>query len=172
MSNVKGTQGRGRERLAQDEHKQPCGRHGARNTAQRTADNFGVWFTQSQNTLYTRAWMTSNKQTVTKRKNADDFKTHRISKIVHVNVLFVVCFLASHRVVSFGAHKQSSVVEFKRGRCEGHRRHKRSRTVFFCVAMFSEINKAVSSSTKPPLISNKTPETNVHQKHCPPLYRC
>ena len=116
--------------------------------------------------------MTSNKQTVTKRKNSDDFKTHRISKIVHVDVLFVVCFLASHRVVSFGAHKQSRVVEFKRGRCEGHRRHQRSRTVFFCVAMFSEINKAVSSSTKPPLISNKTPETNVHQKHCHPFYRC
>ena len=64
--------------------------------------------------------MTSNKQTVTKRKKSDDFKTHRISKIVHVDVLFVVCFLASHRVVSFGAHKQSRVVEVKRGRCEGH----------------------------------------------------
>ena len=116
--------------------------------------------------------MTSNKQMVTKRKNSDDFKTHRISKIVHVDVLFVVCFLASHRVISFGAHKQSRVVEFKRGRCEGHCRHQRSRTVFFCVAMFSEINKAVSSSTKAPLISSKTPETNVHQKHCPPFYRC
>ena len=64
--------------------------------------------------------MTSNKQTVTKRKNSDDFKTHRVSKIVHVDVLFVVSFLASHRVVSFGAHEQSRVAEFKPCRCKGH----------------------------------------------------